>query len=406
MIDSFLEVAYGKTKLAEDMNRRVELMRKLPDGLLRKIASGEEKLGYPISETTSDGEPKTWLDRFKGTPLFEQALEIEKQELENRLADKARRQSERAQWEAQDSARDELCIKRKMLELQLAELEEGGGQPVEEEAAAEGETPEEEMAEQAGGEEAPVEEAAEQMKAAMAKWAATAGAIADIRSEERKKYSSAMVKAAKTLREIEEETIRRGREAGAKWGLKRGAKSGARSGAIPAALAGAVMGGVRGGMKGGGGGRGTRALRALGGAALGATGGGSIGAVYGGGTGAYKGERIGKQLGEQAARQRNLQRRMLILRALRSQQESQKTAGIMRAGGSLYRAMKSGWAGKALPGMRAAGAEHAKGLEGAFQGGKQYMKKLYQHRPGEAAGLTALGVGIPALGAGYAMGSE
>jgi hypothetical protein len=404
MIDSFLEVAYGKTKTAEDMDRRVELMRKLPDGLLRKIASGEEKLGYPVDVTGSGDEPKIWLDRFKDTPLFEEALEIEKQELENRMADQQRRQEEQANWQARDSARDELCIKRKMLELQLAELESGGGESLEEEAAAEGEPPAEEAAEQAGGGETTVPEAAEQMKAAMAKAAAQ------------------MQKSAKTLREIEEETIRRGREAGGKWGLKRGARSGARAGAVPAALAGAIGGGLYGGLKGGGG-RAQRALRALGGAAAGAAGGGGIGAAYGGGTGAYKGKRIGKQLGEQAAKQRNLQRRLLILRALRNRQMAQpyrtkqssaelskEAIGLWGAGKGLVSAMRTGWAGrgaaknvvrKTMQAGKEVEQKGISGVSGALHHGGKYMGGLMRKSPGLAAGMIA----APAAGAGYALGS-
>jgi hypothetical protein len=129
MLDKWLEVSYGKTKEAEAKDRRIQLMRNLPNDMLLKIANGHEKLGMSgeIAKSAYCGEDGKWLDRFKGTPLFAQALEIERGDLENRMAEKQRRQERRSFYEAEDAARDDLDIKRKLLELQLAEHEAGGG---------------------------------------------------------------------------------------------------------------------------------------------------------------------------------------------------------------------------------------------------------------------------------------
>jgi len=388
MLDSFLEVAYGKTKHAQEMDRRVQLMRKLPNELLMKIASGEEKLGYPIG--LGGDEPGTWLDRFKDTPLFEEALEIEKQELENRMADQQRRQEEQANWQARDSARDELCIRRKMLELQLAELESGGGEQEMPEEAMEAPT-------EAAPEQGPVEQPPESKEALAAA-----------------RMKTAMMKTAMTLQELEQRTLAHGRSAGAKWGRRRGAKSGAKGGAGPGALAGTVTGLALGGK------------RRLGRAAVGMALGGTTGATLGGAVGAKKGKRIGTALGERAAREKNLQRRAMIGQALqmraarqqalaraRSQRGvpgkgmskggeallSKEAVGLLAAGRGMLGAMKAGW--------RGAGAAKAKGisgLTGAVHHGGKYMGALAKTSPGTAAGLGALGVAVPAAGLGYAMG--
>jgi len=132
MLDSFLKVACDRSKRAEDQDRLVDKMRGLPDDYLHKLASGEEKLAY-LSDCGFDGQ--SWLEKFKGTPLFAQAIELEKQDLQQRMADKAHWREEEAARGAQNAARDELGIQKKLLEIQLAEAEEGGQEGALEEAA-------------------------------------------------------------------------------------------------------------------------------------------------------------------------------------------------------------------------------------------------------------------------------
>jgi len=163
MLDSFLKVACANEEKVAEQTRLVNKMRQLPEDYLHKLASGEAKLGYGMVGSFS-GDDGTWLDRFKGTPLFEQALELEKQELQEQMAEKARWREEDAQRSQRNAGRDELCIQKKLLELQLAEAEAGGGEEeamaAEEEAvAAEGAPPEEPPAEEEAVEEAPAEEA-------------------------------------------------------------------------------------------------------------------------------------------------------------------------------------------------------------------------------------------------------
>lgn len=125
MIDKFLEVAYGHSKEAEAKARVVKAMEQLPIELLHKIASGEEKLSC-----SSPGEG-SWLDRFKGTPLFEQAVAIEEQELQLEMVRQDRSQEQNVAYKEEEAQRDELRIKKMMLDLELAKAEEGGGDSVE-----------------------------------------------------------------------------------------------------------------------------------------------------------------------------------------------------------------------------------------------------------------------------------
>ena len=118
MLDKFLEVAYTRTKEAEDKTRLVESMRKLPNELLMKIASGEEKLAF----MGHGGE--SWLDKFKGSPLFGQAIQLEEQQLQLDMSNKQQWAAESAKRTQDDAVRDELCVKKKMLGLELAKQQE------------------------------------------------------------------------------------------------------------------------------------------------------------------------------------------------------------------------------------------------------------------------------------------
>lgn len=133
MLDTFLKVAYDRTKETEDQARLVTSLRSLPEDYLQKLASGEEKLAF-FGDSSG-----CWLEKYKGTPLLEQAIELEKRELEQQMAEKARWREEDKSRSETNIARDEVCIQKRLLDLQLAELEGGAGG---------GEEPAEEMVEE------------------------------------------------------------------------------------------------------------------------------------------------------------------------------------------------------------------------------------------------------------------
>lgn len=129
MLDAFLEVVSGHTKQAQARARHAALLERLPTELLQKIADG----ALP-KEAGDDG---CWLDKFRGSPLLDQAIAIEKEELDLQMqeADRRRQETElRASlptWDETDLQRSELAIKRKLLELELVGADVGdaaGGQ--------------------------------------------------------------------------------------------------------------------------------------------------------------------------------------------------------------------------------------------------------------------------------------
>jgi hypothetical protein len=130
MLDAFLKVAYEKQDEQREYKELVQTLKYLPREELNKIASGSIKLAF--------GDDKDWLDKFQGTPLYEQALELEKNKLQMEVQSK---QQEMAECEAEDAkseqrrqrwrAEDGLRLQQRMLELQLreTELQAGGQQP-------------------------------------------------------------------------------------------------------------------------------------------------------------------------------------------------------------------------------------------------------------------------------------
>jgi hypothetical protein len=278
MLDSFLKVACANEEKVAEQTRLVEKMRQLPEDYLHKLASGEEKLAYGIG--MMPGDDGTWLDRFKGTPLFEQALELEKQELQEQMAEKARWREEDAQRAQRNAGRDEICIQKKLLELQLAEAEAGGGEEEalaaeEEAAAAEGAPMEEPPAEEeVPAEEPPAEEAP-------AEEAPPAPPAEESKPKVDVKVASAMMleTLSKLAKESESPTIKeRALAAKNKYDEKK-AKRDAKG---PIAYrAGAAVG------------RNYDKITGVGGGALGAGGGAALGHSLGGGKGALLGSALG-----------------------------------------------------------------------------------------------------------------
>jgi len=128
MLDLFLKASYEKTKQASADKREVELLSRLPDETLCKIAMGFEKLAW--GDLASPPGEGSWLDKFRDTPLFAEALEIEKQDLQQQMAQKQQSDANRQMYDQQDSSRSELSIQRKLLELKAAEgtMAEGAGE--------------------------------------------------------------------------------------------------------------------------------------------------------------------------------------------------------------------------------------------------------------------------------------
>lgn len=121
MLDLWLEHAYTKTKQAEDKQRFYTALEQLPTAELLAITRGES----PINKV-AHGDA-CWLDQFQGSPLYDQALALEKQSLELDMSDAA----ESTERQAAYSHRDALRVQRRMLELALSEERHraAGGEP-------------------------------------------------------------------------------------------------------------------------------------------------------------------------------------------------------------------------------------------------------------------------------------
>ena len=117
MLDHLLEVTYSREKTAQEEAGLVQTLRKLPNEELRKIATGQTKLGFGC-----DSDEK-WLEKYKGTPLLGQAIALEQQALQVEMA----RQEQDAQ---QDEMRqqnnfwrqaDQVRVQKRLLDLQLVQ---------------------------------------------------------------------------------------------------------------------------------------------------------------------------------------------------------------------------------------------------------------------------------------------
>lgn len=132
MLDIFLDAAAEQEKNASAIDELTEAMKELPLEELQKIASGKTKLSF------YDSDPK-WLKQFEGTPLYEQAIVLEQECIKAESERIEKQMAEREQRESSYDKQDMLRLKKKQLELQLAnaklsgEVPKGGEEEEEEE---------------------------------------------------------------------------------------------------------------------------------------------------------------------------------------------------------------------------------------------------------------------------------
>lgn len=104
MLDPFTQKAYET--LTDRSGALVDALSWLPREQLVKVASG------------CFNDEQSWLERFEGTPLHEQAIELLQEELQNEAMETQQRQSMQQFY----SVGDQLRMRRKMLDLDLARL--------------------------------------------------------------------------------------------------------------------------------------------------------------------------------------------------------------------------------------------------------------------------------------------
>lgn len=169
MLEAFLETVCEHEKRASAEGRMRELLDKLPTEDLQKVASGMT-LKQAFFHESGD-----WLEKYKDSPLLQDAIALERECLEQQMESNARRRETDEFWREDSQYRDELMIRRKLLDLQLAEAEGAGeeaGDAAEDVVEDTGGSPEEaERAEEEaeeGAEEAAAEEEMDLDKVAMA----------------------------------------------------------------------------------------------------------------------------------------------------------------------------------------------------------------------------------------------
>lgn len=163
MLDHMLEVMYKQAQQTSIRNQMADGLKHLPVAELRKIASGEVKLA------DYDGGEGSWLCKFKGTPLYDHALELETQCLEldakqqqMSLAENAERRERNNERDAIWDAKDAIRLKKRLLELELRKAELAAETGMAQESVEEEfeESPEEEAAESIPEDEAAEKDAA------------------------------------------------------------------------------------------------------------------------------------------------------------------------------------------------------------------------------------------------------
>jgi len=137
MLNEYLLRAYRQTQTKEASRQLQEKLARFPLQDLIALASGDPtaKLAYCDGPCEAN-EPKTWLDKFKGSPLFEKAVSLEKTLLEADAASDAKRSEERETDRELDARRDELRMQKRLLDLDLALEQEGAAAPAEAATAA------------------------------------------------------------------------------------------------------------------------------------------------------------------------------------------------------------------------------------------------------------------------------
>ena len=111
MLDKFLEVSYEHETHNSLRNEMARHLKKLPFDELAKIASGEVKL--------ADSDSADWLEKFRDTPFYDQALALEEEYLKADISDQQMQQQNRSVYDAKDAIR----LKKRMLEMQFLQAQ-------------------------------------------------------------------------------------------------------------------------------------------------------------------------------------------------------------------------------------------------------------------------------------------
>lgn len=130
MLDKFLIASYGKQQRQEAMNKMASSFKGLTIDELKLIASegveGLEKKAYGLVSAECGPKSDDWLDDFRGTPLYDQALQLEQasiqtemQQIQSQAQREAMMDSNREIYQIQDQIR----LQKRLLRLQLHQMQ-------------------------------------------------------------------------------------------------------------------------------------------------------------------------------------------------------------------------------------------------------------------------------------------
>lgn len=129
LLDQFVLAACAPAEEATTKQAAKKVLELSDSTTLAKLAGEMEKEGRMLCAPTSGPEGKGWLDRFVGTPLFDQAVALQQAMLQH---DSEYRQKEQqvtdlrkklqVDWEDRRAVEDQLDLQRQMLDLQLAQF--------------------------------------------------------------------------------------------------------------------------------------------------------------------------------------------------------------------------------------------------------------------------------------------
>jgi hypothetical protein len=125
MLDKYLEIQAHEQEKVASRDHFVERMMLLPNEELFEVQrTGEIKLAYYSDLISDSPDRKTWLDHFKGTPLYARAIALEEEDLKAQAADDQSRMVEDQERMQKNQARDALRLEKRLLELELVKSEQ------------------------------------------------------------------------------------------------------------------------------------------------------------------------------------------------------------------------------------------------------------------------------------------
>jgi hypothetical protein len=122
MFEQWLSVAYRQDQEKTASRRMVDQLKRLPMDELLKAASGDPTSKLAYVDGPSD-ERDSWIGKYKGSPLFSKAVELEKSLLQIDMEENARRAEENAEPKASSDSyerKDAIKLQQRMLDLDLA----------------------------------------------------------------------------------------------------------------------------------------------------------------------------------------------------------------------------------------------------------------------------------------------